>query len=77
MPRGLSTDTMPWQTVQLMLARPSGSFAASYFGSSQRESSNAPEKNGTGSWQPAQKLASLTLPSRANARSRVSRTLAA
>ena len=71
LPRGLSIEVIAWHAVQVMLAAPSGSAATSYSGSSHFGCSNAPVKNGTGSWQPAQKRATSTL------LRRVSRTLAA
>src|SRR6187431_2180223 len=67
----LLTLVIAWQTVQVMPAWAVGCCSTSNLGSS-----NAPLKNGTGSWQPAHQREALTVPSRFNATSRVSETLA-
>jgi hypothetical protein len=69
LPRTLLTLVIAWQVVQVTPECAVGWLTSSNFGSS-----NAPLKNGTGSWQPAQKREPCTLPSRASIAWRVSRT---
>jgi hypothetical protein len=63
---------MAWQAVHVMPACDVGSRSVS---KSARE--KAPEKSGTGSWQPAHQRLASTVPSRASIILRVSFTLAA